>query len=205
MALGSCSPGEGLFADTRAYFVASPSQSPFLLEKRSASLSPRRRPFEWPASGITRPVFPCPPANLDQRGRLAMPPEKEKRCSQCGRRFRPKKKAGRQTTCGRKECHRKRRRRWQRLKRGSDADYRANQAAAQRRWAQKHPNYWREYRRRERSETGPPLPCRDRPPARSSILPPCSFLKWCLPLLVMGQMVIRRAGHGDVEVDDQDA
>lgn len=134
-----------------------------------------------------------------------MPPDKEKQCSQCGRRFRPKKKAGRQTTCGRQDCHRKRRRVWQRDKRKNDDDYRANQAAAQRRWSQRHPNYWREYRRRKQSETGPPLPCRDRQPPRSSILPPCSFLKWWIPLLVMGLPMVRRTCRGDVKMDDQDA
>jgi hypothetical protein len=38
-------------------------------------------------------------------------------------------------------------RRWQRAKRQSDADYRENQARAQRAWAQGHRDYWREYRR----------------------------------------------------------
>jgi hypothetical protein len=40
-----------------------------------------------------------------------------------------------------------RRRRWQRAKRQSDADYRENQARAQRAWVQGHRDYWREYRR----------------------------------------------------------
>ena len=39
------------------------------------------------------------------------------------------------------------RRRWQRAKRQSDADYRENQARAQRAWVQGHRDYWREYRR----------------------------------------------------------
>jgi hypothetical protein len=40
-----------------------------------------------------------------------------------------------------------RRRRWQQAKRQSDADYREDQARAQRAWAQGHRDYWREYRR----------------------------------------------------------
>ena len=40
-----------------------------------------------------------------------------------------------------------RRRRWQQAKRQSDADYRENQARAQRAWAEGHRDYWREYRR----------------------------------------------------------
>ena len=45
-------------------------------------------------------------------------------------------------------CQRERRRLWQRAKRASDADYRDNQAWAQRAWAANHREYWREYRRR---------------------------------------------------------
>jgi hypothetical protein len=32
----------------------------------------------------------------------------------------------------------------------ADADYRANQAAAQRRWQERHPDYWRGYREQQR-------------------------------------------------------
>lgn len=134
-----------------------------------------------------------------------MPAGQEKKCLQCGRRFRPGKKAGRKTTCGRQDCHRKRRRRWQRDRRKDDDDYRTNQAAAHRRWAERHPNYWREYRRRRRIDTGPPLPCREQMRTRSSILPPCFFLKWWIPLLVVGLTVIRRARPGEFKMDDQDA
>ena len=50
--------------------------------------------------------------------------------------------------CSASACQRARRRRWQRAKRQSDADYRENQARAQRAWVQGHRDYWREYRRR---------------------------------------------------------
>ena len=49
--------------------------------------------------------------------------------------------------CGAAACQRTRRRRWQQTKRRNDADYRENQARAQRAWAQRHRDYWREYRR----------------------------------------------------------
>jgi hypothetical protein len=54
----------------------------------------------------------------------------------------------RQRYCTAAACQRERRRRWQRAKRESDPDYRDNQAQAQRRWRQRHPDYWRDYRRR---------------------------------------------------------
>jgi hypothetical protein len=49
--------------------------------------------------------------------------------------------------CSGAACQRERRRRWQREKRGSDPDYRENQARAQRRWAQANRGYWRAYRK----------------------------------------------------------
>jgi hypothetical protein len=43
-------------------------------------------------------------------------------------------------------CQRERRRRWQRSKLQTDADYRANQVQARRAWADGHGDYWRGYR-----------------------------------------------------------
>jgi hypothetical protein len=51
-----------------------------------------------------------------------------------------------QKYCSKPECQRARRHRWQREKLSQDADYRAHQAAAQRRWHERHPEYWRRYR-----------------------------------------------------------
>jgi hypothetical protein len=51
-----------------------------------------------------------------------------------------------QKYCGEEECRRARRRRWQRAKRRSDADYRDNQARAQGAWAAENIAYWRAYR-----------------------------------------------------------
>ena len=41
-----------------------------------------------------------------------------------------------------------RKRDWQRRKRADDADYRANDRAAQRAWSRAHPQYWRAWRER---------------------------------------------------------
>src|SRR3970040_92729 len=48
------------------------------------------------------------------------------------------------------ECQQERRRRWQYARRQSDPDYRDNQSRAQESWAERHPDYWREYRRTHR-------------------------------------------------------
>ena len=70
-----------------------------------------------------------------------------RRCAACGKAFRPRSQVPDQTYCSALTCQRVRRRRWQQAKRQSDADYRENQARAQRAWVQGHRDYWREYRR----------------------------------------------------------
>jgi len=70
-----------------------------------------------------------------------------RRCAACGKALRPRSQVPHQMYCSAAACQRGRRRRWQRVKRRSDADYRENQARAQRAWAQGHRDYWREYRR----------------------------------------------------------
>jgi len=45
-----------------------------------------------------------------------------------------------------KACQRERKRRWQKAKRASDADYRDNDAQANLQWRKRHPGYWRDYR-----------------------------------------------------------
>jgi hypothetical protein len=70
-----------------------------------------------------------------------------RRCAGCGQAFRPRSQVPGQCYCSEAACQRERRRCWQRAKRASDADYRENQARAQRAWAQSHREYWREYRR----------------------------------------------------------
>jgi len=74
----------------------------------------------------------------------------ERRCAGCGEAFWPRLQVPDQEYCGKADCRRARRRRWQRGKRESDADYRDNQARAQRAWARKHRGYWRAYRSENR-------------------------------------------------------
>jgi len=70
----------------------------------------------------------------------------KRRCAACGCLFVPRRNVPQQRYCSEPGCQRTRRRRWQRQKLKTDADYRANQAAAQRRWRARHPHYWRRYR-----------------------------------------------------------
>lgn len=69
-----------------------------------------------------------------------------KRCSACGDWFTQRQNVPSQQYCSKSECQRERRRRWQQDKLKQDPDYRANQAAAQRRWRERHPDYWGKYR-----------------------------------------------------------
>ena len=69
------------------------------------------------------------------------------RCAACGVSFLPRPQVPKQRFCSQPECQRERRRRWKRRKRQTDADYRDNQARAQRAWSKAHGEYWREYRR----------------------------------------------------------
>ncbi len=70
-----------------------------------------------------------------------------KRCAACGERFSPRRNVPDQRYCAKRACQRERHRRWQREKLKQDPDYRANQAAAQKRWRERNPDYWRNYRR----------------------------------------------------------
>ena len=70
----------------------------------------------------------------------------QRKCKACGCDFSPRPQNPNQQFCSKPECQRERKRRWQKHKRATDADYRDNQARAGRRWAQAHPDYWRAYR-----------------------------------------------------------
>jgi hypothetical protein len=70
----------------------------------------------------------------------------KRRCAACGGLFVPRRNVPQQRYCSKRSCQRARRRRWQRQKLKADADYRVNQAAAQRRWRERHRDYWRRYR-----------------------------------------------------------
>jgi hypothetical protein len=70
----------------------------------------------------------------------------KRRCVGCGCLFVPRRNVPQQRYCSKRACQRTRRRGWQRHKLKTDADYRADQAAAQRRWCERHRDYWRRYR-----------------------------------------------------------
>lgn len=63
-------------------------------------------------------------------------------CASCGKVFSVRSQSPRQTYCSALECQRERRRRWNKGKLKADADYRANQLAAQRAWHVRNPDYW---------------------------------------------------------------
>ncbi len=68
-------------------------------------------------------------------------------CQACQELFRPRPQVAEQRFCSAAACQRERRRRWQAVKRQNDPDYRENQKRVQKAWADRHPDYWREYRR----------------------------------------------------------
>jgi hypothetical protein len=76
-----------------------------------------------------------------------------KRCAACGDGFTQRRNVCGQQYCSKRGCQRERRRRWQRDKLKQDSDYRANQAAAQRRWRERHRDYWHKYRQSHREYT----------------------------------------------------
>ncbi len=69
-----------------------------------------------------------------------------KRCLACGDPFPLRAQSPDQSYCSASECQRQRRKLWQREKRQTDDDYRLNQARAQKKWLDGHPDYWRQYR-----------------------------------------------------------
>lgn len=66
-------------------------------------------------------------------------------CKSCGKRFSVKRNP-QQIYCSDKRCQHQRKIVWRRVKMKNDADYRANQKAANKRWQSKHSDYWRQYR-----------------------------------------------------------
>ena len=72
----------------------------------------------------------------------------QRRCAGCHKLFHPRPQSPDQKFCSAAECQRERKRRWQEAKRAADADYRDNDAQANRQWRNRHRGYWREYRRK---------------------------------------------------------
>ena len=69
-------------------------------------------------------------------------------CVYCGGLFNPSPRHKYQTACKRRECQRAKKAAWQRHKLKTDPDYQINQRVCQRRWAEEHPGYWKQYRER---------------------------------------------------------
>ena len=74
--------------------------------------------------------------------------QKRKRCrnKECGALFVPCPQVPDQAYCSRGECQRARKREGNKKKLASDSDYREARKAAQERWRQKNPDYWKKYR-----------------------------------------------------------
>lgn len=69
-------------------------------------------------------------------------------CVYCGDFFEGSPRHKNQTACKKKECQNTKKAAWQRHKMRTDPDYRANQKSGQKRWVQKKPGYWKQYRRK---------------------------------------------------------
>ena len=69
-----------------------------------------------------------------------------RRCRCCGKVFRPRPQVPDQQYCSERACQNARKRAWQQQRRQQDPDYRENQRRAQKRWAARHPDYWRQWR-----------------------------------------------------------
>ena len=88
-------------------------------------------------------------------------------CNACHRTQPVNPRSPKQEYCNRADCQRARKRAWQRKKRATDPDYRQNQIDAHKRWRERYPEYWREYRKRKKSSPLPP----DSPAAKMDGLP----------------------------------
>ena len=78
---------------------------------------------------------------------------KRRRCENCNKSFVISARHPEQKYCSREECRKARKNCWQRRKLASDEDYRKNQADCQKRWVDKHPGYWKQYREKHPKST----------------------------------------------------
>ena len=67
-------------------------------------------------------------------------------CRCCGCWFVPRANVSNQQYCSLRTCQNARRQQWRKQKLSSDSDYKADQYAAQKRWLEKNPDYWKHYR-----------------------------------------------------------
>jgi hypothetical protein len=69
----------------------------------------------------------------------------KKKCLSCKKEFIAQRNPAQQY-CAQAACQQFRRSQWRRRKKSADADYRANQQAANQRWQERRRDYWRKYR-----------------------------------------------------------
>lgn len=86
----------------------------------------------------------CDVSSLPTEGAM----EQRKRCKHCHRVLVRNPRVKMQNYCGRASCQRARKRHWQTQKVKNDPDYRKNKNAAQDKWSEANPDYWRNYRQR---------------------------------------------------------
>ena len=77
-----------------------------------------------------------------------------KRCKFCRCLFILTARNPEQKYCSRADCQKARKRRWQKMKMQGDKAYRLNQKDAQKRWCEKNPDYWQNYRKNNSNYTG---------------------------------------------------
>jgi hypothetical protein len=75
-------------------------------------------------------------------------------CQHCHRSLSRRRHLPNQTFCRQKPCQNARKNKWRKEKLASDADYKADQRDAQRRWREKNPGYSRSYRERHPGYVG---------------------------------------------------
>lgn len=69
------------------------------------------------------------------------------RCAHCACLIHPDPRVKNQRYCGAKDCQRARKGLWQKDKLARDPDYKQNQQDSQKRWNDRNPEYWKNYRR----------------------------------------------------------
>lgn len=76
-----------------------------------------------------------------------------RQCRHCGCLFQVCNKVKKHEFCNKKGCQQARKREWQQGKMLNDADYRQDQKTAQEDWKNNNPDYWKNYRRKNKKYT----------------------------------------------------
>ena len=69
-------------------------------------------------------------------------------CCYCYDLFTPSPRHKNQCYCMKPECRRAKKAAWKRHKTATDPDFKQDQKLSNKKWAQNHPEYWKEYRKR---------------------------------------------------------